>query len=126
MYDQSDLIQDVGKSYGEKVVINSFFNVIQSSESSLRNILENLYFLYGLSLIEKYLSWYILEGIISQDQAKLVSPLVRSYAKAISPFALDLCESFGIPLEVIQAPIAGNWELFNETDNKGEILNQKY
>jgi len=126
MYEQSDLIQDVGRSYGETVVINSFYNVIQSSDNSLRDILINLYYLYGLSLIEKYLSWFILEGIIDSEQAKLVAPSVRLYAKSLAPFANDLCDSFGIPLQIIQAPIAGNWELFNVTDNKGEILNQKF
>ena len=38
--------------------------------------------------------------------------------------ALSLIDSFGIPEHMRHAPIAGDWEKYNETDNFGELLSE--
>ncbi|KAJ1974397.1 hypothetical protein H4R34_004731, partial [Dimargaris verticillata] len=54
-----------------------------------------------------------------------VSPLVRQGISVLAPQALHIVDGFGIPDALLNAPIALDWERFNEYDNKGEIVRQE-
>lgn len=41
---------------------------------------------------------------------------------SLSPYGEHLANSFGIPQHLVAAPIAGNWEGYNVTDNQGELI----
>jgi len=45
----------------------------------------------------------------------------NSLAATVSELSPDICESFGIPEELLSAPIARDWHAFNQHDNRGEV-----
>lgn len=46
----------------------------------------------------------------------------RGLCRKLAPFGQQLADSFGIPDHLIAAPIAGDWEGFNVTDNQGQSV----
>ena len=53
---------------------------------------------------------------------KKLPQLIRLLCSELAPQAIALVDSFGIPAHMRHAPIAGDWEKYNETDNFGEII----
>ena len=39
----------------------------------------------------------------------------------VAPLSLDLVDAFGLPQEILGAPIASDWVKYNEIDNQGEL-----
>ena len=49
----------------------------------------------------------------------------RRLCAEIAPQSLALCDAFGLPDEVLAAPIANDWVKFNEVDNQGELTTKE-
>ena len=45
----------------------------------------------------------------------------RKLCAEIAPLSMDLVDAFGLPEEVLAAPIASDWVKYNEIDNQGEL-----
>jgi hypothetical protein len=56
--------------------------------------------------------------------ARKVPEFIRFLCSELAPHALALVDSFGIPPHMRHAPIAGDWEKYNETDNFGELISE--
>lgn len=54
-----------------------------------------------------------------------VLSLNRALCAELTPHALALTEAFGLPDEVLAAPIAGDWVKYNEYDNQGELTTEE-
>ena len=121
MYDQSDLIQNAAKAYGERLIGEQFSEVVNSSDESLRPILLQLRKLYSVDVIERNLGWFLTSGVLPLDVGKTVNTVACKLCKDISPQSLALVEAFGIPDFMLSAPIALDWVNFNERDNQGEV-----
>ena len=62
--------------------------------------------LFGLSLIEKNLSWYLMNGRLSMQRARTVGEYINRLLVKIRPHALDLVDAFGYGPEHLRASIA--------------------
>jgi len=122
MKEESDAIQATARAYGETVSIGRFAENIQHGAPSLKPILGELYRLYALSSIEKDLSWFLCQKILTPDQAIEVGNAVRALCASLAPQALHLVDAFGVPDHMVQAPIALDWHKFNLVDNQGECV----
>ena len=49
----------------------------------------------------------------------------RRLCAELAPSALALIESFGLPEEMLQSPIASDWIGYNSYDNQGELQTQQ-
>ena len=78
--------------------------------------------LFALHSVETNLGFYLSEGILTAQQGKNIGEVARSVTSKLGLYALDLVKIFGIPDEIIHAPIANNWIKYNEVDNQGEII----
>eukprot|EP00958_Prasinococcus_capsulatus_P002260 scaffold203_cov386-Prasinococcus_capsulatus_cf.AAC.22 len=54
-------------------------------------------------------------------QALEIQRTKRRLCKEMSGATTDLVAAFGIPEHLLDAPICGDWEKYNETDNRGEV-----
>merc|ERR1712042_327622 len=77
--------------------------------------------LHLLSTLEKDLSTFLSAGLINNNQAETVLTINRRLCSELAPSALALIESFGLPEEMLQSPIASDWIGYNEYDNQGEL-----
>jgi acyl-CoA oxidase len=66
--------------------------------------------LFGLSLIEKHLAWYLIHGRLSPQRGQAVSAYVDRLIARLRPHALELVEAFGFAPEHVRAPIATGQE----------------
>eukprot|EP01097_Dermamoeba_algensis_P004280 TRINITY_DN2823_c0_g1_i1.p1 TRINITY_DN2823_c0_g1~~TRINITY_DN2823_c0_g1_i1.p1 ORF type:complete len:509 (-),score=163.97 TRINITY_DN2823_c0_g1_i1:163-1689(-) len=138
MREESDLIQGAASAFGERKWLQVSLENLSSSKAldqSSQSVLSDVVRLYALDCIQRDLGWFLSEQVLPVDQGKRVAELIRdlclsshssspSETKAyVGDHILPLVESFGIPDEVLAAPIGLDWVKFNETDNRGEIEN---
>jgi len=121
MTQESDLIQEVGKGYGEEMVLNVCLNLAKTGKLGSVNhkLMEKIVILYGLTLIEKDLSWYMMNNVISEKAASELNNVRSKYVKEIALNTTDIVDGFDI--NPVYAPIAEDYLKYNETTNNGEL-----
>ncbi|ACZ23375.1 acyl-CoA dehydrogenase [Sanguibacter keddieii DSM 10542] len=62
--------------------------------------------LYGLSVIEKNLAWYLINGRLTAQRARTVSSYTDRLVARLRPYAQDLVDGFGYGPEHVRATIA--------------------
>ncbi|WGD37836.1 acyl-CoA dehydrogenase [Lysinibacter sp. HNR] len=103
---QNELIE-AARAYGEFVQWETFTRAVnQTMDAGNRQILTWLRDLFGLSLIEKHVAWYLINGRLSGQRAESVTQYIDRLVERIRPYALDLIETFGYGPEHVRAPIA--------------------
>jgi acyl-CoA oxidase len=75
-----------------------------------REVLTRLRDLFGLGLIEKHLSWYLMNGRISMQRARTLGGYINRLLAKLRPHALDLVDAFGYSQDHLRAPIADGSE----------------
>lgn len=129
MKQESDLIQAVARSYGERIVAEQFLVALKSPETAdadMNRVLTSVYTLYALRCIERDLGWYLTNQVLTLEQGKGVSDEVRRLCTELAPHALNLAAGFGYPDHIIAAPIALDWEEYNAHDNQGELAKRSF
>lgn len=121
MYEQSDVIQSAAQAFIECLISEEFAKAIGSSDPSLSPVLNQLYKLYLLDVIEKDLGLFLVSGILPADFGKTIGDASRALCKDIAPNCLALAEAFGVTDAMMAAPISADWIGYNEYDNQGEV-----
>eukprot|EP00697_Spironema_sp_BW2_P014684 gnl/Spiro4/519_TR285_c0_g1_i1.p1 gnl/Spiro4/519_TR285_c0_g1~~gnl/Spiro4/519_TR285_c0_g1_i1.p1 ORF type:complete len:676 (-),score=138.32 gnl/Spiro4/519_TR285_c0_g1_i1:116-2116(-) len=117
---ESDLIQDTARAFGEHTVMTSFLRTIEATpQSPEREVLTKLCALYAVGCLEANMVWYFQQECMSPQRSVAVQNLSRRLCAELAPHSLSIAEAFGVK-PLLFAPIAGNWAKFNETDNRGE------
>ena len=78
--------------------------------------------LYALHRAEADLGWLVTSGLVSLEAARALPDALRALCAGLAPHYRLLVDSFGIPDYLVAAPIAADWSLYNEGDNRGEVL----
>ncbi|KAG0350021.1 hypothetical protein BG005_010439 [Podila minutissima] len=125
MGEESDTIQAAAKAYGERICFEQTLKVISTVTGGAKDIVETLLRLWGLSLVDQYLAWYMTRGLVSQQTAMKVPQHVRDIVAIVGENSLAMSDIMGVDERLIFAPIAGGaggWEIYNEIDNQGELM----
>lgn len=122
MKQESDLVQAAAAAFGERVTLEQFALAVErggpgSAASKMRPLAE----LYGLTVVERDLAWFLSEGVLAPQQGRAVAAAARELCRDLSAQMTTLVDAFGIPEHLVAAPIAGDWEAYNVGDNRGEI-----
>ena len=120
MYEESDLVQALARSYGERVCVEQFIEVVKE-ETDVKSVLRDLLLLYTFSVVENDLSWFLTSKTLSLTQGEQVSKAVRNLSSKLSVHALKLVQAFQVPDNSTAAPIALDWVEYNRHDNNGEV-----
>lgn len=121
MLEESDLVQDSARAYGERLVSDQFEAVLEQCEESLKPILTKLHHLYLLDVIEKTPTSFLTNNLLQPDTLAKVVETSQEVCKEVGPDALALCDAFDISDSMLSAPIALDWVKYNERDNQGEL-----
>jgi len=121
MNEQSDVVQDCGKAFGERMVADALIAKIES-QPELAEVLTMVYELYVCDIIEKNLPVFVSNGILSQDEFKGVQEQSKALCNDVGEQCMNLVESFRIPDELLSAPIGLDWADYNDGDMQGEVL----
>jgi acyl-CoA oxidase len=126
MYEESELIQATARLYGERISMEQTLEVIrQTQPGPLRDTLLDIARIYALAILERDLGWYLSRGHLSTDTGKALPEVLSSAIRDLAPRAINIVDGFGIPDELLFAPIALDWERYNEYDNRGEVVGAK-
>ncbi len=126
MMEESDLVQRLALAYGERVVLTSCIDALNTRvPEEWMHDLENLLSLYGLASIERDLGWFLKEDVLTTGQGRQVGRLVAEKARATKDAALELVEAFGIPAQISSQPIAGAWKEYASHDRRGELVEDR-
>jgi len=120
MNEQSDVVQDCGKSFGERMVADAIIEQIEQNPE-LNEVLTMVYELYACDIIEKNLPIIIGNGIINKDEFNEIQEKSRKLCDDVGEQCMNLVDSFRIPDELLSAPIGLDWSAYNDGDNQGEV-----
>lgn len=102
---------EAAKAHAELLQWEAFTEHIeQLKDEDNRTILTWLRDLFGLSLVEKHIGWYLMNGSLSAQRAEAVSSYIDRLLTRIRPYALDLVDAFDLAPELVRAPIASGEE----------------
>lgn len=103
---QDELI-DAAQAHAELLQWEAFTEALtRVADPGTKRVLTWLRDLFGLSLIEKNLSWYLMNGRLSMQRARTVGEYINRLLVKIRPHALDLVDAFGYGPEHLRAAIA--------------------
>merc|ERR1712045_73068 len=113
------------KSYADRIVCEAFKETLAGKygnvDPTLVPVLKKILHLHLLSTLEKDLSTFLSAGLLNSSQAEAVVTINRRLCAELAPSALALIETFGLPEEMLQSPIASDWIGYNAYDNQGEL-----
>ena len=107
---QSQLIE-AARAHGELLQWEAFTDAVnKTADAGTKQVLTWLRDLFGLSLIERHLAWYLINGRLSAQRASAVSRYIDRLSARLRPHAQDLVDAFGFAPEHVRAPIASGAE----------------
>jgi acyl-CoA oxidase len=104
--DCQDHVLVAARAHVHREVLEDFCAAIERAEDDdLQAVLERLCDLYALSELERDRAWFQEHGRISSTRAKMLTRVVNGLCAGLRPYAEDLVDAFGIPDELLAAPI---------------------
>ncbi len=94
-------------AYAEHLVLRQFVAAVERlPEGRVRQALDRLRQLYGVSVLEEHRAWYLEHDYISGNKSKAIRKAVDVLCAEVRPEAGALIDAFGIPDRLLGAPIA--------------------
>jgi acyl-CoA oxidase len=107
---QAELIE-AARAHGELLQWEAFTDALHRvGDDGTLQVLTWVRDLFGLSLIEKHLAWYLIHGRLSAQRAGAVSRYIDRLCLRLRPHAQDLVDAWGFEPEHVRAPIASGAE----------------
>lgn len=121
MGEASNTIQAVARSYGERIILDAcLLSLSHNDARPNRDLLGKIYCISTLVVVQRDLAWYVLNDLISKENALKIEGIFAGLVEEIAVVAIDVVQHLGIPDYLIRAPIATNYVKYNEGANKGE------
>ncbi|MFI2754126.1 acyl-CoA dehydrogenase [Cellulomonas sp. P22] len=107
---QHDLIE-LARAHAELVQWEAFTaGIARVDDPGTQKVLTWLRDLFGLSVIERNLAWYLIHGRLSAGRARTVTSYLDRLLRRLRPHAQDLVDAFGYGPEHVRATIASGAE----------------
>lgn len=122
---QHELIE-AAQAHAELLQWEAFTDALGNvKDPGTRKVLTWLRDLFGLSLIEKNLSWYLMNGRLSMQRGRTVGDYINRLLVKIRPHALDLVDAFGYGPEHLRAAIATGAEQVRQDEARAYFRTQR-
>ena len=102
-----------------------FGTVLTECDLELKPMLEKIFTLYAMTVIERNLGWFILSNTLTTAQGQDVKSFKSQLCAELGGQSLALCDSFAITDTMLSAPIALDWVQYNTYDNQGELMTKE-
>ncbi|WP_166879890.1 acyl-CoA dehydrogenase [Salinibacterium sp. ZJ450] len=121
---QNEMIE-AARAHGELLQWESFTRAVDRiTDPGTRQVVSWLHDLFGLGLIEKHLSWYLIHGRLSPQRAQAVSAYIDRLVTRLRPHAQDLVDAFGYEPAHLRAAIASGAEAERQDEARAYIARQ--
>jgi acyl-CoA oxidase len=106
-------VVELGWAHIERLSLQIFQTEVARAPSALQPSLAALCWLYGATRLERSLTRLLGAGVLAGSDVAALRAAVNEACHVLGGAgagpALKLCEGFGIPDHLLQAPIAFNW-----------------
>jgi acyl-CoA oxidase len=122
---QNELIE-AARAHAELLQWEAFTRALDKvSHKGTREVLTWLRDIFGLGLLEKHLSWYLINGRMSPQRAQAVSAYLDRLIARVRPHAQDLVDAFGYGPEHLRANIASGAEAVRQEEARAYYREQR-
>lgn len=107
-----DLLLVAARAHVDTLVERSFADKLATiDDPAVRALLERVYDLHVLSVIDRERAWYLETGRLTAAESRSIRPLVNGLCRELRPYARTLVDGFGIPDEWLACPMLddGAW-----------------
>lgn len=104
--DCQDHMITLGRAYAERILVEEFALAVERAPGELQAQLKDLFHLYALHRLYEDRAWFLEHGYFEPAKSKAVRDLVLKLCGQVRQQALPLVRAFGIPEEILGAPIA--------------------
>ncbi|MFQ5652476.1 MAG: acyl-CoA dehydrogenase [bacterium] len=102
-----DHVVKLALAHVERIVLQRFLQGIETvTDPALAEVLNRLRNLFALARIEKDKGWFLESGYLEGNKSKAIRQQVDTLCEALRHDAVHLVNAFGIPDELLAAPIA--------------------
>jgi len=113
---------EAARAHGELLQWEAFTDALSRiDDPGTRTVLTWVRDLFGLSLVERHLSWHLLNGRLSTQRAAAVTRYIDRLCNRLRPHAQDLVDAFGFAPEHVRAPIASGAERERQDDARAYL-----
>ncbi len=122
---QNELIE-AARAHGELLQWEAFTDALDDvADAGTKQVLTWLRDLFGFTLIEKNLAWYLIHGRLSSQRAQAITEYIDGrLLPRLRPHALALTEAFGLRDEHIRAEIARGVERERQEEARAYYADQ--
>ncbi|MDQ0425955.1 acyl-CoA dehydrogenase family protein [Cellulomonas iranensis] len=122
---QHELIE-AARAHAERVQWEAFTRGLARVEDpGTRQVLTWVRDLFGLTLVERNLAWYLIHGRLSAGRARTVTSYIERLLERLRPHAQDLVDAFGYGPEHLRAPIASGAEAQRQDEARAYLRSQR-
>ena len=122
---QNELIE-AAQAHGELLQWEAFTEALRDvADPGNKTVLTWLRDLFGLSLIEKNLAWYLMNGRLSMQRGRTVGEYINRLLVKIRPHAVDLVDAFGYGPDHVRAAIATGAEKARQDEAREYLRAQR-
>lgn len=98
---------DLADAYVDKITLKSFYDRVESmKDDKHKNLMIKVVQLYALTMIQQNKAWYLESDYMEGAKTKAIRRLADKLSLDLKPHLETLVDAFGIPEEMIAAPIA--------------------
>jgi acyl-CoA oxidase len=122
---QNELIE-AAQAHAELLQWEAFTEALHDvADPGTKTVLTWLRDLFGLSLIEKNLAWYLMNGRLSMQRGRTVGEYINRLLIKIRPHAVDLVDAFGYGPDHVRAAIATGAEKARQDEAREYLRAQR-
>lgn len=126
MQETSDVMQDLAQIYGERHTLQYCMQSLgKLKNAENKSLLTKVFRLYAAEIVNRDLSFFQIQGIISQKAVAELTTSRHALIKDIALRANDLLDCMNIPKHALYAPIAADYVKYNANPNHGEVIGAK-
>jgi acyl-CoA oxidase len=103
---RAGLAADLAGAYGARLALESLLTDVDAvCDPQARAAAAPLCVIYALEAVAAHADWYLCEEMLTPHQVRRIPGLLTAACERVLPHARTLVDAFGIPDELIQAPI---------------------
>ena len=126
MRETSDVMQDLALAFGERQTMQYCIDTLATMKNTTNKaVMTSVFRLFGAEIVNRDLSWYILQGAVGKQATKNLTDTRMSLIAEVAGQSDNLLDCLSIPKEQLLAPISGDYVKYNASPNYGEIIGAK-
>lgn len=107
---------EAARSHGELLQWEAMTETLGKLEGHTAQVMTWLRDLFGLTLIQKNLGWYVSYGLISTQRGRALDEYINRLLDKVEPYSLQLVEAFGLKQAHLRADISSGLEEVRQAD----------